>query len=373
MKLQGLNQFVSFLKLKGLIYIFGTGKAGMELAKFLGICGIPVAGFLDNNVRNQKTNVLGQMVYNPEMIKEMKEPFYLLIASSFFVEIESQLIEYGQRPMLDFVNVMPLIMDGFFPRRQNPMNPYVDDLDQLYVELSKCRERIASNASWDEVVKSPFASSHGERYAEYPFLMQWFRDHQPQEILDVGCVLNNRNINPSISSASKLSFLNPAKETLIRQDADYYVMPLQDASLGKTFDLVTCLSTIEHFGMDNSRYGFDSFDLGWDWNRCIEEFLNAIHSLYELTSPGGTLIVSCPYGQKEFVIMPPIVGVRTAQVIHAEHIEAFQERFGHLNNQIHLLRLTGDGWIPSVIQDDYESYGTIGPGASGLIILQIQK
>jgi len=128
------------------------------------------------------------------------------------------------------------------------------------------------------------------------------------------------------------------------------------------------LFDFEHIGFDNTRYGVNEVDQGWDWPRCIEEVVQSIGMLFTMVEPGGTLVASCPYGVEEYVLMPPETGVRTAQVLHMGHIEALRKAFGD-RIEIITLRLSKLGWESCLPEDEFQLYGAIGPGASGLILI----
>ena len=70
--------------------------------------------------------------------------------------------------------------------------------------------------------------------------------------------------------------------------ADVTRTPFNDA----TFDLIWCVSALEHFGMDNSGY--------------IEQFsqapamdAQAVREMFRILAPGGQLLITVPYGRFE--------------------------------------------------------------------------
>jgi SAM-dependent methyltransferase len=59
----------------------------------------------------------------------------------------------------------------------------------------------------------------------------------------------------------------------------------------ETFDLVWCISSLEHIGMDNSAYGESRSD-----DATAER---ALAEIVRLTRPGGSILVTVPYGKLE--------------------------------------------------------------------------
>lgn len=257
-------------------------------------------------------------------------------------------------------------------KRLNVPSYYTDDIARRDTLLYNLYEKNKAGQSWLEVINTPQATHHGERIAEYTFIASLLDELAPSSILDVGCVLNNPVIADFVAPRSHIYFLNPALESVHYQKYGYFRSPLSEWHVPMTFPLVTCLSTIEHFGFDNTRYGVNEIDQGWGWPRCIEEVLRSIGILLSITESGGTMVASCPYGIREYVLMPPETGVRTAQVLHMEHVDALRKEFGD-RIEITTLRLSEAGWELCAPEDEFLPYGAVGPGASGLILIVGKK
>ena len=73
--------------------------------------------------------------------------------------------------------------------------------------------------------------------------------------------------------------------------ADLRSLPLKDA----TYDRVVSLSTLEHVGMDNSQYGAN----GGRAPDPEAEVRLAVGELWRVLKPGGTLLLSVPYGHPD--------------------------------------------------------------------------
>jgi len=260
---------------------------------------------------------------------------------------------------------------GVLRLRKSNIKPayYVDNIQERDALLKEIYQEIDLGIRWQDAIRKPAVTKHGERIAEYAYLASIFKQLCPVSIMDVGCVLNNPIFSGRIDAHCRIHFLNPSLEPVIYREYAYFKMPLDAWAEQMRFPLVTCLSTIEHIGFDNTRYGVDETDQGWDWSRCISETCSNVWRLLSLTAAGGLLIISCPFGRKEFVHHPPVVGVRTAQVLHTEHIAALRSQpFGH-KLEIITLRLCSTGWEICDPDAEYAAYGSIGPGASGLILI----
>ncbi|GEM_PF-5432723 len=249
---------------------------------------------------------------------------------------------------------------------------YVDDTVKRDELIANIYRNMLAGAAWHEAIRTSKATEHGERVAEYAFASSLLIDYNPTAILDVGCVLNNHVISDVVGRHRRLFFLNPSVETVVYPEYTYFKFPLSKWDINLTFPFVTCLSTIEHIGFDNTRYGSNEIDKGWDWDQCIHEVVKSINILSAMTAPGGIMVASCPYGCPEYVLHPPVTGVRTAQTLHLKHVQALRDTFGD-TMEIITLRLSSEGWVMDAVDAVYQPYGSIGPGASGLILMILKK
>jgi SAM-dependent methyltransferase len=70
--------------------------------------------------------------------------------------------------------------------------------------------------------------------------------------------------------------------------ADVRELPFEDGA----FDLVLCVSTLEHVGADNTGYGLEAED-------DAASRLTALRELRRVLSPGGRLLITVPCGEPE--------------------------------------------------------------------------
>jgi len=128
-----------------------------------------------------------------------------------------------------------------------------------------------------------------------------------------------------------------------------------------SFDLVLCVSTIEHIGRDNTRYGLDS---GRDEQSPDHQ---AIRTLADWLGPGGRLLLTVPFGRFEdhgWLINYDI-----------EHLESLIEA-----SCLSTREMTFYGWMPGgwreVMPDDLKdrSYKSLGAShAAGVALVELFK
>jgi SAM-dependent methyltransferase len=131
---------------------------------------------------------------------------------------------------------------------------------------------------------------------EYP----WLLPRVPcGRVLDAGSALNHAHVlERFLPRLEELDIVTLAPEPYSFDDprvtyryADLRDLPYQPGA----FDAVVCVSTLEHVGMDTSLYG-GSVERADDPDA---EVRKALAELLRVLVPGGTLLVTVPYGRRE--------------------------------------------------------------------------
>jgi len=135
-----------------------------------------------------------------------------------------------------------------------------------------------------------------ERCIEYP----WLFSHLPIQalhILDAGSILNHEYLlSQSYFSDKDLHIVTLAPEASCfwRKRISYLFADLRSLPIKDGFyDVVVCLSTLEHIGLDNTQYFSGKRH---DENK-VDDFKVALKELRRVLKPGGSLFLSLPFGQ----------------------------------------------------------------------------
>lgn len=157
--------------------------------------------------------------------------------------------------------------------------------DKSFIELFNSGESLSSN----------YGVGIDERCVEYP----WLLAHLPTTaecILDAGSILNHDFIlNHPFWDSKKLHILTlvPEGNCFWQKGVSYLYDDLRDTPLRNDYyDAIICLSTLEHLGCDNTIYTQN--ETYKDHN--LEDFVLAIKELRRVLKPGGSLLLSVPFG-----------------------------------------------------------------------------
>jgi len=133
-----------------------------------------------------------------------------------------------------------------------------------------------------EEFKNPPFNVFNERPVEYKFVFEQISKQYPKKILDVGTGLTSlphlmANCGCNVTSIDNIK--DYWEYGLFNRH--YYVIndSIVEIKLKDHFDLITCISTLEH----------------------IENYDKAVESMFSLLNPGGYLILTFPYNEKKYV------------------------------------------------------------------------
>jgi SAM-dependent methyltransferase len=196
-----------------------------------------------------------------------------------------------------------------------------------------------------------------ERFVEIPWILA--RYDGEERVLDVGYAFAEPAYLAGLVGlgASGLVGLDLAEADvpgLRSVAADVRHLPFDDGS----FDLVLCVSTLEHVGRDNTVYGFA--------HEQDEEGLDtALRELRRVLARRGRLLVTVPCGEEQDL-------GSQVQLEPREWVRRFQQA-GMLVFEDELYELTPDGWRSVTLLTPGLRYGDRGPGASAVLCAELRR
>ncbi len=238
-------------------------------------------------------------------------------------------------------------------------------------------ERVRAGEELYEVLKGFNARDYEERLVEYPYFANWLMKlEKGLDLLDVGCVMNNKLVSGILKDrCNNVCLSNVAREPVVfaLNPVSYHLAPLDYAFPGgEEFPLVTCFSTIEHIGYDNSQYGCK--DPAKYTTPNIEPLVAAFKKLARLTAPGGSLLLSVPYGYREAVVHPVTFKV-ASQIFDydsmKEGLEALESE--GVSGELEVLTAKGYGWERTEPSTCRERYADGCPAAGAVAMVKGTK
>lgn len=169
------------------------------------------------------------------------------------------------------------------------------------------REQIASAVRDDALLarfreSEPLPAGYGyrvdARIVEIPWVLARVA-RKEGTFLDAGSSLNQEYVlrAPALDrKKTTIVTLAPEGQCFWRLGVSYSFEDLRNLDLRDDwFDDVACISTIEHVGMDNTLYAAGDVAR----RRDPKDFLLAASELRRVLKPGGTLLITFPYGRYE--------------------------------------------------------------------------
>jgi SAM-dependent methyltransferase len=177
------------------------------------------------------------------------------------------------------------------PRRLRDERRHWRALKAILRDPDECR-RFAAGGPLPE----RYGSGLSERVVEYPWLLG---RELGGVVLDAGSTLNHEPVlDALLPRIDRLDIvtLAPEPRAFVERGvsylwADVRELPLRDAA----YDYVVSLSTLEHVGMETSRYGREA-ERG---SSPDAELRRAVEELRRVLRPGGVLLASVPFGVRE--------------------------------------------------------------------------
>ncbi len=188
----------------------------------------------------------------------------------------------------------PAAVQAYLSGGRVPWSPgYVEYRDRFLTEtLANCS--LTTKFRSDEELPAGYGLGLDERCVEYPWLLAQL-DAQPDRMLDAGSALNHQVILDQPAFRCKnlhILTLAPERVAFWQRGISYLFADLREIPLRSAYyDVIACISTLEHVGCDNTLYASGQYDQG-----SRNEIRVVIDELNRVLKPGGTLFLSMPFG-----------------------------------------------------------------------------
>lgn len=179
-----------------------------------------------------------------------------------------------------------------------------------------------------------------KRIIEYPYVLS----RLPKEscrVLDAGSTFNFDYIitNPIVSNKDlNILTLSPESQCFWKKKVSYIYSDLRDNPFKDDyFDIVVCISTLEHIGMDNAMYTGNNQFHEYKQN----SFVDAVKEFNRILKPEGNLYITVPYGKHKNYGVFQLFDADLVQLV----IETF--KFKGALDEINYYQYLENGWILS--------------------------
>jgi SAM-dependent methyltransferase len=250
----------------------------------------------------------------------------------------------------------------------------IEPFSQAYLEkrdyvLAQIGRRVQTSGGLEGlgVLGEPDLARVDERAVEYAWALSRLRAAQGVRLLDVGCVLNQPFYAPLLRSwFDERWYLNITYEPLNDEgSASMVAHDIRDCPLPDGwFSAITCLSTLEHVGMDNTIYTQGAIAAPAAGTDLVARAEPAVREMLRLLAPGGTLLMTVPFGRAEdrgwFQVFGPEGIERLRSLGDGASVEVF--------------RVSEQGWSASTPEDARDVvYGEGAVASAAVACLAVEK
>ena len=161
-----------------------------------------------------------------------------------------------------------------------------DEFAQIQLEVDGL-----TGTPWREPSRGRSTAGMDERVIEIPWVLSRYRGER--RVLDVGTawslpVYQRNLVGLQISELHGVDITVKAVDGVTMTRADVRSLPYSDSS----FDLIICISTLEHIGLDNTLYG--------TVGRHTEDGdVATMREFSRILVPGGRVLITVPFGRRQ--------------------------------------------------------------------------
>lgn len=165
------------------------------------------------------------------------------------------------------------------------------------------QEKIISVLKRNKFKKISINNCYGfdERLVEYRVIFEELKKINNKLILDAGSTLNFKYLLDKIIKKNKIFIetLFPENENFNTSGVSYIYNDLTNSKFkNDCFDVITCISVLEHIGFDNSSYIFNNNTFATVAKKNRHIYLKSIKEFKRILKINGKLLITIPFGKK---------------------------------------------------------------------------
>ncbi|MFL6520951.1 MAG: hypothetical protein ACJ8NS_12070 [Chthoniobacterales bacterium] len=243
-----------------------------------------------------------------------------------------------------------------------------DILQEFPILVASSAENVVERPKVEFTNSFPCGLGKTERAVEIPWVLS--RYNGEQKVLEVGCSFTCENPE-YIEGLTALNIPELHGIDISAVEAPHFIKKTADIRdsgyENGFFDLVLCVSTIEHVGRDNAKHYKPVAEMPRDSESGLEPDVKAMVEMFRILKQGGRLLVTVPFGK--FVDYGWFINY---------DLERVNEWFRHIApERVHreYFKYTSLGWVPCSPDALTETaYGdNSAPAAAGLACFEITK
>jgi SAM-dependent methyltransferase len=214
--------------------------------------------------------------------------------SIYLKEVAKYLLPYK---LVEYLKADNNITTSTEAKKESPMpfNQAYTDAKHAYIESVINNKESIQKLKDSENLPVGYGHAFDERIVEYPWIIANISSDKALKLLDIGPVLNyefciNHLLKLDPTKQITIFSLTPEPRCYYDKNISYVLgdaryLPFAD----NHFDEVTCISTLEHIGMNNTKYGSKD-------EQFPEDYLLAINEMKRVLKPNGSLFITVPFG-----------------------------------------------------------------------------
>ncbi|AFY90009.1 MULTISPECIES: methyltransferase domain-containing protein [Chroococcidiopsis] len=190
------------------------------------------------------------------------------------------------------------LLNSYHKSQKIPFSPGYQEAKLEFIQSTISSKELFSCFVHQIFLPEGFGAFFDERVVEYPWIFANLNYNQNSKLLDVGPALNykfclDRLLSSNPNQEITMLSLTPDARCFYHNKVSYVLGDVRSLPfINNYFEQITCISTIEHVGMNNQRYGATV-------EHNPEDYIVALLEMKRVLKNSGALLITVPFGTYE--------------------------------------------------------------------------